>query len=307
MNPLVSVVIVNYNVKELILKCLNTIYNVNHYKNIEVIVVDNASTDGSVEEIKNNYPCILIENNQNMGFASANNQGIEVSQGELIFMLNPDTEVNMDAIEILVHFLSRSTDVVIAGPCLLNSDGTVQHSTWKFTTLWVSFLRSFSVNIKKRNVEKSATAPVEVESLSGAALFFRKEDWVMVKGLDEKFFWYEDDDFCFRLKKETEKKAYYVPQAEIVHHVSRSSRQDYRIPIANQLISRLKYFRKHFTSFHFLIIILITFLHVINHIIVFSLISIFSKKGKTKLKAYIFTMKKLFTYLSGQTKGIILP
>ena len=302
--PLLSIVIVNYNVGALLLKCLESIFYVSSYKNLEVIVVDNASTDGYLTEIENNYSIKSIKNKTNLGFASANNQGISIADGEIILMLNPDTEIKENSIYELINFFITSSEACIAGPKLLNTDGSLQLSAWKLPTLYKGLLNALFINQKP---DYRSEEIISVESLSGAALLFRKKDFENVGGLDENLFWYEDDDLCCRISKYTGKKAYYVPSSEIIHHISRSARQDYRIPIANQLISRIKFFRKHFSKIKYLIIIKITFIHIISHIIIFSILSLFTKNAFRKVKAYLFTYKKLIQYLLWGKKGIIIP
>lgn len=133
----VSIVIVNYNVKELILTCIRSIYHFHSDPELfEIIVVDNQSIDGSCDAIKAEFPnVILLENTANEGFPKANNQGFSIAKGEFIFMLNPDTEFKENSIEKLVSFLDQNKAVSIVGPGLLNSDGSHQQSVWRYPSL----------------------------------------------------------------------------------------------------------------------------------------------------------------------------
>ena len=139
----VSVVIVNYNVRDLILESLRTLYKFNSSENLEVIVVDNNSADDSCQAIKTEYPqVILLENNFNAGFPKGNNQGFELASGEYIFMLNPDTEFEDNAIDIMRDYLDQHTDVDLLAPKLLNSDRSFQLSAWRYPTVKSVFCES---------------------------------------------------------------------------------------------------------------------------------------------------------------------
>ncbi len=127
----ISIIIVNYNVRELLLKCIQAIYHSSN-KNFEIIVVDNNSKDDSTVAVKEKYPnVIVVENKFNAGFSGANNQGMELANGEFILLLNPDTEIAVDALDLLLDYLLRHNECSIVGPQLLNSDGTLQPSIWK--------------------------------------------------------------------------------------------------------------------------------------------------------------------------------
>ena len=130
----VSIVIVNYNVKDLILKCLHSIIKFSSNLNeLEIIVVDNNSSDDSVSVIKKTFPEVfVIENNINVGFPVANNQAFKIAKGEFIFMLNPDTEFLDDAIPQLSAFLEENPTTALVAPKLLNTDRSLQRSFWRF-------------------------------------------------------------------------------------------------------------------------------------------------------------------------------
>jgi GT2 family glycosyltransferase len=131
MKPEVSVIIVSYNVKQLLFTCLDTLYKFNSILNFEVIVIDNESKDGSVQMVKESFPNVhLIENNFNAGFSGANNQGMRIAKGEFIFLLNPDTEFLDDSLVKLVTFTKSQPEISLVAPKLLNSDHSLQISVW---------------------------------------------------------------------------------------------------------------------------------------------------------------------------------
>ena len=155
----VSVVIVNYNVKDLILTSLRTLYTFNSSENLEVIVVDNHSADGSCIAIREEFPqVILLENNFNAGFPKGNNQGFELATGEYIFMLNPDTEFKENSIDRMTAYLDNHPEISLLAPKLLNSDGSFQLSAWRYPTVTSVFCESFYLKFflkKKIYADKS--------------------------------------------------------------------------------------------------------------------------------------------------------
>jgi len=230
-----SIVIVSYNVKKLLKDCLESIFNFQFsIFNYEVIVVDNASSDGSAGFIKsliiNGLTNLkLIENKENLGFAKANNLGAKNSKGEFILFLNPDTKVCPGSLDKIVEFLETHPDVGVVGPQFLNADGSFQPSIGVYPSILSlvldkpidflerrlslvrPFLGFFSVKYKK------FFKPSPVDWVSGAALICRRQVWEELNGFDEKFFMYfEDVDFCFRAKK-AGWKVYHLPESKIFH------------------------------------------------------------------------------------------
>jgi GT2 family glycosyltransferase len=138
---LISIVIVNYNVKDLILACIESLYLFFPKSfNLEIIVVDNYSIDGSVEAIRGKFSdVIVIANKINIGFPAANNQAFKIAKGDYLFMLNPDTALFDDSLSRLFNYLKDNPDVDIVAPMLINSDKSRQSSIWRFPTLWYLF------------------------------------------------------------------------------------------------------------------------------------------------------------------------
>lgn len=307
--PDISVIIVNYNVKDLLLSCITSLkkYLSDKYE-IEIIIIDNNSSDGSCIAIKNNFPEItVIENKFNAGFSAANNTGINIANARVILLLNPDTEIKNDSVKCLFEFIDTNPPNVIAGPRLLNTDASLQSSRFKFPSVSSIIFEALFFNYLprfKNQIQKFKTHPVEqVEALSGAALCFKKQLTNNNTLFDENLFWMEDIDFCYRnyLKGGSN---YFVNSAEIFHHSGKSSEKNYHIAIANQIISKLKYFKKHSNSFQLWVAIIFSYVHIVLRLILFSM-AFFIPKIIKRIRAYIFTLGKLNQYLAGNIKGAI--
>ncbi len=218
LNRMVSIIIVNYNTKNFIIQCLNSIGKYAP-KDTEVIVVDNASTDESMEEIKiTNQKLKVIENKENLGYAKAVNQGIKVAKGDYLFILNPDTKLTKDAIDKLLEFTKIHPDAGVVAPQLLNSDGSVQPSCYHEPTIF-NAIKEYFLGIKSAydKYAPRGNTPKQVDAVVGAAMFIPKITIEKVGLLDERFFMYfEDLDFCRRVRR-SGLSVYYLPTSEIFH------------------------------------------------------------------------------------------
>lgn len=300
----VSVVIVNYNVKDLILTSLRTLFKFHPNTDLEVIVVDNDSKDGSCEAIKTEFPeVILIENKFNAGFPKGNNQGFEHATGDYIFMLNPDTEFIENSIDPMIDYLETHSEAWLLAPKLLNSDRGWQISAWRYPTIVSVFCESFYMSrlLKNKNyADKNMDEIFKGESFSGAALFFRKELFDKIGMLDETMFWIEDVEFCWRANHHNY-ACYYFPKTQIIHHIGQSAKKNYNISISNQVYNKVKFFRKHHSKFATFIIVCISLIHVIAKIIVLGLLSPFKEVYYLKFKAYLYTFPRVFNPPKGIT------
>jgi len=256
---ILSIIIVNWNVKKLLEKCLNSIFKNVDGLDYEVWVVDNNSADGSREYLKSlighNENLKVILNEQNIGFAKANNQALKEAQGEFVLLLNPDTEIIGDALQKTVQFMQYNQDCGVLGSKLIGRDDKIQKSVRSFPTIpsqvmiFLKFHRLFyKVKILKDyfqtdfNYEKVS----EVDQVMGAFLMTKKEVLEKVGLLDEKFWlWFEEVDFCKRVKEEGYKIIYY-PNAAIFHHGAQSFRQMLSCPKQRTYNrSTIYYFKKH--------------------------------------------------------------
>ena len=246
-------------------------------RNWEIIVVDNNSTDGTREYLSNialeqygdidkkrkqskrlngykananerSIPLKVIFNNDNLGFAKANNQGIKVARGKYILLLNSDTIVKDRALEKMVSFLEKRKEFAILGPKLLNADGTPQPSLGKFPTLPVVAAMLFLEHFFPASLLRVRWSPKnerEGDWVMGAALLLRKEVYEKIGGLDENIFMYmEEVEWCFRAKK-AGFRVYFYPQAEIIHLGRGSSKSGKKEPILQIFRGLIYFYKKH--------------------------------------------------------------
>jgi GT2 family glycosyltransferase len=264
---------------------------------LEIIVIDNQSIDGSCQAIRTEFPdVILMENSENEGFPKANNQGFSIAKGDYIFMLNPDTEFQENSIEKLRQFLEDNKSVGVVAPGLLNTDGSHQSSVWRYPSLFSIFceFHYLSSLLKRKNyLDKDFTKQFEAESFSGAAIFFRKSVLDKIGNLDETMFWIEDVEFCYRAVQKGIKCVYF-PETKIIHHIGQSAKKNYTISISNQVFNKIKFFNKHHSNFSAKLVILLSFLHVVQKSIVFGILSPFNVVYKRKASAYRYTIFKVF-------------
>ncbi len=250
--PDLSVVIVNWNVRDLLRACLRSLEGAGCA--VEIIVVDNGSSDGSVEMVRAEFPHVhLIPNAENRGFTVANNQGIEVASGRYVLLLNPDTEVVGDALTTMVEFADANPDVGVVGPQLLNPDGSVQSSRRRFPTLATGFFESTwlqpytprRVLTRYYVLDRPDDRMQDVDWVTGAALMARREAIEEVGLLDEGFFMYSEElDWCRRFRA-AGWRVVYLPAARIVHHEGKSSEQAIPARHIHFQTSKVRYFRKY--------------------------------------------------------------
>jgi hypothetical protein len=260
-----SIVIVNWNVRDLLRRCLHSLlhppcstlhspFSILHPppSPLEVIVVDNASTDGSVEMVRAEFPAVhLITNAGNPGFAAASNQGLRVAQGRYVLILNPDTEVVGGALATLVAFADGHPDVGVVGPQLLSPDGSVQSSRRRFPTLATAFFESTWLQpyAPRRLLERYYVldqpddALQDVDWVKGAALMARREAIEQVGPLDERFFMYSEElEWCRRFRA-AGWRVVYLPAAQVIHYEGKSSEKVLPARYIHFQTSKVRYFR----------------------------------------------------------------
>lgn len=265
---MVSVVTLSYNTKETTLKCLECLER-SGYQDREIIVVDNASKDGSAEAIAAKFPkVILIKNKENVGFAAGNNQGMNRAKGEWILLLNSDAFVFADTIEKMAAWAQANAAADMIGPQLLNRDGTIQPSWGYFPSLSrVAMMMSFVDNLPViRDVAESIHVRSEVRYmtaarvnwLTGACVFLKSEVWKKTGGIDENYFMYgEEMEWMYRIYK-AGFQTWYTPAAQVIHLGGASSSSQ-----APALIGEMKgwlyWWRKYYPAWElkFLAIIVI--------------------------------------------------
>jgi len=251
-----SIIIVSWNVRELLEKCLKSVFDQTKNISLEVFVVDNASTDETARMVLEKFPQVtLIKNNKNMGFAVGNNQAIRLAKGEYILLLNPDTEILNGAIERMVGFMQSHPEAGIAGPKLLNSDKTLQPSIRLFPRLIDQILIFLKIPHIWPNLgplkryyalDFDYTGVSEADQVMGAFFLVRREVFNKIGLLDEKFFiWFEEVDFC-RRARQAGYKIMYNPDAQVIHYGGQSfGRQMTIVKQWRFLRSMIRYFWKH--------------------------------------------------------------
>ncbi len=254
-----SIIIVNYNVKEFLQNLLHSIEKASSNITKEIIVVDNASDDGSIEFINEKFPKVkLIANNVNLGFGKANNIGFKQATGKFILLINPDTIVAEDTLEKMIRFIETNKDAGLAGCKILNPDGTLQLACRRsFPGPWTSFTKVIGLsslfpdsklfacyNLTYLNENQT----YEVDAISGSFMMMRKEVYEKVGGFDEQFFMYgEDLDLCYRIQK-SGFKVYYVHTAQIIHYKGESTKRS-SLDETKVFYSAMHLFvKKHFSS-----------------------------------------------------------
>ncbi|MFH1020123.1 MAG: glycosyltransferase family 2 protein [Pseudomonadota bacterium] len=246
----VSIVIVNWNTRDLLLDCLASVYALVREVSFEVFVVDNASADGSVAAVRAQYPQVsVIENEKNLGFAAANNKALRVMQGKYALLLNTDAIVTEGAIAKLFGYMESHSDVAMACGQLLNADGSKQNSIANFPSLWSLLCNETVLRIlfprRYPSKRQEYRAPIEVESCIGACLMVRKAAMDAVGLLDERYFFFmEETDWAFAMHRAGWKSC-FVPEARIYHLQGRSAGHNVRARIMFYR-ARYQYFRKWF-------------------------------------------------------------
>lgn len=234
--PLLSIIIVNYNVRDFLHHALVSLKKAMKGIRGEIIVVDNASDDGSIEMVRRRFAKVhLIANKTNLGFARANNLGLKRARGKFLLLINPDTIVQEDTLRVMVKFFAENPDVGLAGCKILNPDGTFQLACRRsFPRPWVALTKMTGLSAlfprsrffgKYNLTYLNPDETYELDAVSGSFMMVRREAYEQVGGLDEDFFMYgEDLDWCYRIQQAGWKN-YYVHSTQIIHYKGESTKR----------------------------------------------------------------------------------
>ena len=274
-----SIIIVNYNVKEFLQNLLYSIEKASTNITKEVIVVDNASDDGSVNLIKEKFPSVkLIENQSNVGFGIANNQALKLANGEFLLLINPDAVVSEDTFDKMICFFKKNPDAGLAGCKILNPDGTLQLACRRsFPGPWTSFCKVTGLsnlfpgsklfaryNLTYLDIDQT----YEVDAISGSFMMMRREVYEKVGGFDEHFFMYgEDLDLSYRIKQ-AGYKVFYVHTTQIIHYKGESTRRSSLDETKVFYEAMHLFVKKHFSS-SFIIEVILRAAIVVRSILAF--------------------------------------
>jgi len=304
MTPELSIIIVSYNVRIFLQKCIESIVNAKIKNSFEIIVIDNKSTDETSSIILADFPEIIwIQNEQNIGFAAANNQGIRISQGQFILLLNPDTEVMPGAIEALIDVMINNPTIGACGSKLINPDGSLQRSCYPFPNLGNEFIRLHHLE----SIFPQMRYPMEhwnkhqlypVDNIQGASLLLRKEALQFVGHLDESFFVYtEEVDLNYRLKKAGWENV-YVPASVVVHYGAQSTKQNKTDMFLELYKTKIQFFRKHYGEVRTIIYKFILFETSLMRLFLGNILNIFHKTSERQilLNNYAILIRKVSTY-----------
>ncbi|MCD4722094.1 MAG: glycosyltransferase family 2 protein [Desulfobacula sp.] len=256
----ISIVIVNYNTCKMLDECITSIKQETRAR-FEIIVVDNASRDDSIDMIKAKHPdVILIQNQGNNGFAHGNNQGFKEANGRYYFMLNPDTLILDRAIDKLFEYMEQSSDAAIASPMNLDEKRGLQYNCDFFPSLWIMFVEYLRLHILFPKVKLFNRGRIRywdyadtrhVDSAMGCSLLIRSNVFNELNGLDDKFFMYfEETDFCYRAYKKGYKTFFYS-ESKIIHYGGQSAKTTEKAMMGTMvssyyLESKYYFFRKNY-------------------------------------------------------------
>lgn len=305
-----SIVIVNWNTKDLLIQCLRSIPHELREVRLEIFVVDNGSTDGSKEVVRAEFPeAILIDNPSNLGFARANNQALRLSKGDYILLLNPDTQMKEGTIETLKTFMDCHPEAGAVGAQLLNPDGSRQNSIANFPSLATELLNKSLLRLlfpaRFPGKERTYSEPIEVDSVIGACMMVRREAIEQVGLLDEEYFLFlEETDWCYRMRK-AGWKIYHIPKAEVIHFQGKSAEKDKKRAKVEYYRSRYQYFRKNRGSWQWLILLIGSLAKLCVEVLFTAMVCILTgfsvKRWRNKLLNYTYL---LWWHLRGCPEGM---
>lgn len=252
--PDLSIIIVSWNVRDLLAACLESILRSAPGLTIEIIVVDSASEDGTVDMLRQRFPQVsLLPQTANIGFTRGSNIGLAAAQGRYLLLLNPDTEIIEDALSRMVTYLDEHPAVGIVGPHTLNGDGSYQSTRRRFPTIALGFFESTWLQpyaprmmmdrFYVRDVPEDAT--LKVDWVQGSALMARREVYAQIGGLDEGYIMFSEElDWCKRAVLSGWRVA-YLGSAYITHHGGKSTDQVIARKHIHFQESKLRYYRKY--------------------------------------------------------------
>jgi GT2 family glycosyltransferase len=299
----ISIIIVNWNTKRLLIDCIQSIYQGSSHLNIEIIVVDNASIDGSVEAVRSFYPDVLIISNEhNLGFAKANNIGIQQSNGRYICLSNTDIKVLDHAILSMIKYLDTHPNTGVLGPKTLNSDLSLRMNCRSLPSYRTLFNQAMGLNRLLPNFRFFSDdlmsyfdhlTIANVDILPGCFLIVRREALYEVGVLDENFFFYgEDKDWCKRFLHSGWGITFY-PLAEVIHYAGKSSEKAPTRYKIQKFKSNRYYWEKHYGPRSANIYLIIQILNQIMRV----LISFVKPPFFIAVRSDALILKWLFLYL----------
>lgn len=250
----ISIIIVSWNVSQLLKACLKSIFENPSQLNLQVIVVDSGSADDTCSMLRTHYPEVkLFDMQKNVGFPAGNNIGIQAAVGRNIYLLNPDTEIVGDALQVMLTRLESEPSLGMIGAKLLFPNGDIQSSRRRFPTVmtgmfestWFEPLAPKQIINRYRMTDKNDEQPCLVDWVMGASMFASRAAVEATGGMDEDYVMYSEElDWCRRIKN-NRFGILWFPSAEIIHHMGASSDQASTLRHINFNRAKLRYFRKY--------------------------------------------------------------
>jgi len=310
MNPFdISIIIVNWNTRDVLRNCLRSVFEQTKDISFEVIVIDNASSDGSADMVKREFPGVrLIENTKNLGFAAANNQGMKIAKGRYVLLLNPDTIVLDRAIEKTIAFADSHPEAAVVGCCVLNPDQTLQPTCFMFPSLLNMLLSTIYLNKlfsksrffgRERMTWWNRTNVRDVDVVTGCFMLVRKSAIEQIGLMDERFFVYgEETDWCYRFKQ-AGWRILFTPNAHIIHLSGASSEQIKSEMVLQLRASILLFLKKHKGRFSYGLACLFVGLFFLLRVFFWLVRAIVSKRMRHSC------LRTAKTYASGALKALL--
>jgi GT2 family glycosyltransferase len=313
-----SIIIVSWNAREYLSKCILSLAGSLANGSSEIIVVDNASTDGSPEMVCDQFPQVkLIRNTENLGFAKANNIGIRQCTGNYIALINSDVEVLNGCVDRLIEYMKQNSDIGMLGPQILDENRNVQRSCMGFPSVWNTFCRAFALDVLFPNIKLFSSYMMSywshntirnVDVINGCFWLIRRQATDKVGLLDERYFIYaEDKDWCKRFWDSHWKIVYY-PEAKAIHYGGASS-SNAPIKFYIELCrANLQYWRKHHRKAAQFAFILLTGIHhiirLLGHVLLYIVKPAKRSQILIKIKTNLACLKWLCSLNHNIDKGV---
>jgi hypothetical protein len=303
-----SIIIVNFNGKDITLDCLESIYSRLESIDFEVIVVDNASHDGSLEAISSEFPeVITIKNVSNLGFSKANNEGIKIAKGDYILLLNNDTLLDGGNFNNLINYMQENMDIGILGCRINNSDGSLQLSCYRFPGIWEMFTHYTGLTKAFPNSRLFGdhrnwphNEIKEVDFVIGAFFLVKRSIFDGIGLLDEDFFLNaEESEFCLRAKKAGFKTIFH-PGYTITHLGGATKKDMKEKDVISHIQGTQLLIRKHHTFAYYILYKIISLFLAFVRLIIFGFLYLWGRDGQVRNK--IMQSKYLILYQLGLVK-----
>ncbi len=312
----ISIIIVSWNTRQILKDCLQSIRDGIDKPEYEVIVIDNASSDDSAKMVAEEFPeVILIQNQSNRGFAAANNQGMSIARGRYILLLNSDTLLIGDVLRATLDFAMKRPQAAVVGCRVMNPDGSLQPTCFMFPSILNLVLSSTYLYKllpgnrffgRERMTWWERNDARQVDVVTGCFMLVRREAIEQVDMMDEQFFMYgEETDWCFRFRK-SGWEVWFTPDGQIVHLGGQSSEAVRGAMLVQLRMSILRFFRKHHGWFAYKTAVLLTLLFLIVRVPYWYIKAVFDGDGRKRAmeqaKVYI---KGIRSILSSYIKYVV--